>query len=124
MLGYGSDGPVERGFRDGIINELPDARFYTFGAGGDLNLFRRQLEVSRSLDSDLIFTNGQIPTKELLKSKDLPALVFVSIQYQFQDELFEGVDFSGSTGIKTNIPIEKHLTAMKKHCGLQKSLGY
>lgn len=124
MLGYGSDGPVERGFRDGIINELPDARFYTFGAGGDLNLFRRQLEVSRSLDSDLIFTNGQIPTKELLKSKDLPALVFVSIQYQFQDELFEGVDFSGSTGIKTNIPIEKHLTAMKKNIvDYKKKLG-
>ena len=114
MLGYSGDGPVERGFRDGIISELPEVRFYTFGCAGDLELFRKQLKASKEFGADLYFTNGQVPTKELLKDKTLPPAVFVSIQYPFQDELFEGVDFTGSAGIKTTIPIEKLLTAMKK----------
>lgn len=114
MLGFKGDGPVERGFRDGIIYELPETRFYTFGSGGDTELLKRQLEVSKSFDADLYFTSGQVPTKILLQDKSLPAVVFVSIQYPFQDELFNDVDFSGSTGIKTNIPIRQLLLAMKK----------
>lgn len=114
MLGLKADGAVERGFRDGIISEMPDVRFYTFGAGGDMSIFRMQLEASRDFDADMYFTNGQIPTKELLKDKTLPPVVFVSVQYPFQDELFDGVDFTGSAGIKTDIPIRKLLTAMKK----------
>jgi len=114
MLGLKADGAVERGFRDGIISEMPDVRFYTFGSGGDMSIFRMQLEASRDFDADMYFTNGQIPTKELLKDKTLPPVVFVSVQYPFQDELFDGVDFTGSAGIKTDIPIRKLLTAMKK----------
>lgn len=126
MLGLKADGSVERGFRDGIINELPDARFYTFGSGGDMSIFRMQLEASRKFDTDIYFTNGQIPTKELLKDKTMPPVVFVSVQYPFQDELFDGVDFTNSAGIKTDIPIRKLLTAMKKvvdfkHLGVLKT---
>lgn len=114
ILGYSADGAVERGFRDGIIQELPETRFYTSGSGGDIALFRKQLAISKRFGAELYFTNGLIPTKELLRDKSIPAVVFVSIQYPFQDEQFDGVDFRGSAGIKTNIPIKKLLTAMKK----------
>lgn len=114
IMNYGPDGPVERGFRDGIISELPETRFYTTGAGGDMKLFQQQLGISKRFGADLYFTSGLVPTIRLLKDKTLPAVVFVSIQYPFQDELFKGVDFSGSAGIKTDIPIRKLLTAMKK----------
>lgn len=113
MLSMNADGPVEQGFRDGIIAEMPDTRFYTSGAGGDMSIFRMQLKASRSFDAKIYFTNGQVPTKELLSDKTLPNVVFVSIQYPFQDELFDGVDFAGSAGIKTDIPIRKLVSAMK-----------
>jgi ABC-type uncharacterized transport system substrate-binding protein len=114
MMAWNMDGLVEKGFRDGIIRALPETRFYTYGAGGDIERFRMQLESSKRFNADLYFTNGLAATKELLKNKDLPSKVFVSIQYPYEDELLSEVDFQGSYGIKTNIPIKQLLLALKK----------
>jgi len=114
MLGWGMDSAVERGFRDGVINRLPETRFYTYGSGQDMSLFKKQLQSSRRFNADLYFTNGIVSTRELLSEGMSDKFVFVAITYPFEEELLQGLDFGSSAGIKTNIPIKRLLLAMKK----------
>ena len=111
------DGLVEKGFRDGILLENPDTRFYTFGANNNPDLLKMQIKSSLKYKPSIFFTRGLKSVKILSKElENQYPIVFVMIQDPVKNEIIASRKSpeTNITGVTTKIPVLQQLKVMKK----------
>ena len=111
------DGLVEKGFRDGILLEKPDTRFYTFGANNSPDLLKMQIQSSLKYKPSIFFTRGLKSVKILSEElKNQFPIVFVMIQDPVKNEIIASRKSPevNITGVTTKIPVLQQLKVMKK----------
>lgn len=114
IFSWENDGLAEKGFRDEIIKQFPDVRFYTFPCGKRDFLLDEYVGFFNRIYFDMIFVNGIIPAKALSK------LGIPMIFYLKTDPVKEGliadmkIPKSNATGITTKIPLIKQINALSE----------
>jgi putative ABC transport system substrate-binding protein len=112
-----NDGLVEKGFRDGILLEKPNTRFYTFGANGNDELLKMQIKASFKYNPSVFFTKGLESVKILSETinNNYP-IVFVMIQDPVKNKVIASRKSPeiNITGVTTEIPVLQQLKVMKK----------
>lgn len=106
------DGLAEKGFRDEVLNEFPDTRFYSFPCNKNMTLVKTYMGFFKDIPFEMIFVNGIIPAKAL-SSLNIPMIFYLKT-----DPVKEGLiadmklPKSKATGITTKIPIIEQIKAL------------
>ncbi|WP_022850722.1 ABC transporter substrate-binding protein [Limisalsivibrio acetivorans] len=115
LFSWENDSLIEKGFRDGIIREFPEARFYTFGCNRDEELMEQYLDYAVTIP-DRFYLASSLEAIKAVRRKDPDApKVFVMVQ----DPVEEGIVASRkqpsakATGVSTKIPIQEQLNALR-----------
>ncbi len=117
LMEMSNDGLTEKGFRDGILFEKPNTRFYTFGANGNPELLKMQIKASFAYKPALFFTKNLNSVKILSKElNNKYPLVFVMIKDPVTNKIIASrkspeVEI---TGVTTKIPLLQQIKVMKK----------
>lgn len=117
LFEWDNDGATEKGFRDGILAEFPDTRFYTYGSGGNKDLLKMHIDSAKGRVPIIYFAKGFQAVETLIdKNEENIPVIFV----MFQDPVQNGVVASrkqptgSATGITTKIPIQQQLKFLKE----------
>lgn len=112
VFSWEMDGLAEKGFRDEVLNDFPDMRFYSFPCNKNMTLVKTYIEFFRDIPFEMIFVNGIIPAKAL-SSLNIPMIFYLKT-----DPVKEGLiadmklPKSKATGITTKIPIIEQIKAL------------
>jgi putative ABC transport system substrate-binding protein len=116
LIEWQPDGPAEDGFRQGIQNTYPEARFWVYNAGGNPAVLADLIRVARQRDHDLYYVSGTPATRMLLRGINQRPVIFTMVQ----DPVAEGLIASwrssenNATGVSNRVPIINQLKALKK----------
>ncbi len=123
LFEWENDGAVEKGFRDGILAEYPDTRFYTYGTGGDSRLLKMHLNSAKKRLPEIYFAKG-LPIIDVLMKHNNEEIPIIFVMYK--DPVQNGVVASrkqpagNTTGITTKIPIQQQLKSLKEITNFKK----
>jgi putative ABC transport system substrate-binding protein len=118
-----NDSLVEKGFRDGILLEKPNARFYTFGSNFNIKVLKMQLDAALKYNPDLFFAKGLQAVKLISTNlKSSYPLVFVMTEDPVKNKIIASRKLPERqiTGITTKIPVLHQLKVIKKFMNFNK----
>ncbi|BAI80862.1 conserved hypothetical protein [Deferribacter desulfuricans SSM1] len=122
LINWNRDGLFENGFRDEILDNFENIRFYSFSCNKDEFLLSEYINFIKKLDVDLIYAVGFPVVKIVSENFFYTPIVFV----MYHDPVEAGIvaSFKSSennlTGVVAKIPILQQLKTMKKITSFRK----
>ncbi len=110
------DSVTESGFRYGIQQLYPDARFYIYNLGGQEDLLDAYLAAATERQHDLYYVAGTALTRLLLERERQKPVVFTLVQAPVAEGMIASWEASenNATGISNRVPILNQLKALKR----------
>ncbi len=115
------DSVTENGFRYGIQQIYPDARFYIYNLGGQEDLLDAYLAAAAERQHDLYYVAGTTLTRLLLERERQKPVVFTLVQAPVAEGMIAswGASENNATGISNRVPILNQLKALKRIVSFQ-----
>ena len=115
------DSMTEDGFRYGIQQIYPDARFYIYNLAGREDLLDAYLAAAGNQEHDLYYVAGTTLTRLLLEREQTQPIVFTLVQAPVAEGIIAswGSSENNATGVSNRVPILNQLKALKRIVSFQ-----
>ncbi|KAA0258145.1 hypothetical protein FHQ18_07050 [Deferribacter autotrophicus] len=116
LINWNRDGLFENGFRNEILDNFKNIRFYSFSCNKDEFLLREYIKFVKKLDVDLIYAVGFPVVKTISENFFYTPVVFVMHHDPVEAGIVASYKSSENnlTGVVAKIPILQQLKTVKK----------
>lgn len=116
LIEWQPDGDAENGFRYGIQQAIPEARFFVYNAGGDMAVLEQLIQAASRRDHDLYYVSGTPATLKLMEKIPDRPLVFTMVQAPVKEQIIATWPASRNnlTGISNRVPVLNQLRALRR----------
>lgn len=116
MFVWQFDGPAETGFREGVLRDHPNARFYAYCAAENPLLLQHFLAAAQRRQHDLYYVSGTSAALQVLAHEKHKPVVFTMVLAPVEEGVIASWEASerNTTGISSQVPILNQLKTLKR----------